>query len=227
MLKALAILSFSLLCLGSPALAQETNINTMNSGSGVQLSPLPQSNQNLDTYQSLNQEGTPLSVSLRMTNNPQQARVFHPNGKGKLSDLFSPYAYQNVVNTQLFHLTVRNNEGRMLAADQLKIQVSLNGMPYAYLDANTLKQQWRHYYYLNTNTITGAPDFMEQERAITAEKHIDQHSFKAMDLPPGGQSTGLIAIPALEQAGNVRIKVTHMGQSAPQSFVFDFQAKAL
>ena len=228
MLKPLAILSFSLICLGLPGFAQPMPAaNTMGSDSRIQLSPLPQSNQSLDSYQSLNQEGNPLSVSLRMADSPQQARVFHPNGKGKLSDLFSPYAYQNVVNTQLFHLTVRNNEGRMLAADQLKIQVSLNGLPYTYLDANTLKKQWRHYYYLNTNTITGAPDFMEQERAITAEKHIDQHSFKAMDLPPGGQSTGLIAIPALEQAGNVRIKVTHMGQSMPQSFVFDFQAKAL
>lgn len=226
MLKPLAMLSFALLCLSTPALAQ-VNPALNAAEKDIQISPLPQANQNLDTYQSLNQEGTPLSVSLRMNTGNQKTRVFHPNGKGKLSDVFSPYAYQNVVNTQLFHLTVRNNEGRMLAADQLNIQVSLNGLPYAYLDANTLKQQWRHYYYLNTNTISGAPDFMEQERAIIAEKHIDQHCFKAIDLPPGGQSAGLIAIPALDQTGNIRIKVTHMGRSMPQNFVFNFQAKAL
>ena len=200
------------------------NVSVYSDTSAVQLSPVPQSNQNLDTYQSLNQEGSPLSVSLRMAESPEPARVFHPNGKGKLSDLFSPYNYQNVVNTQLFYLSVRNNEGQVLPADNLKIQVSFNGLPYSYLDAKSLKKQWRHYYYLNTNTITGAPDFMEQERAITAEKHIDQHSFKAIDLPPGGQNTGLIAVPSLKKAGNLRIRVTHMGQRTPQSFVFDFQA---
>lgn len=224
MLKALSCALLATLSLSAPVFAQ--NITTAQPLT-IALSPLPQSNQNLDSYQSLNQEGNPLSVSLRMADSPSQARVFHPNGNGKLSDLFSPYDYQQVVNTQLFYLTVHNNAGQVLPADQLKIQVSFNGLPYSYLDANTLKQQWRHYYYLNTNTISGAPDFMEQERAITAEKHIDQHSFKAMDLPPGGQSTGLIAVPAIEKTGNLRIRVTHMGQRTPQSFVFDFQAKAL
>ena len=224
MLKALSCALLATLSLSAPGFAQ--NITTAQPLT-IALSPLPQSNQNLDSYQSLNQEGNPLSVSLRMADSPSQARVFHPNGNGKLSDLFSPYDYQQVVNTQLFYLTVHNNAGQVLPADQLKIQVSFNGLPYSYLDANTLKQQWRHYYYLNTNTISGAPDFMEQERAITAEKHIDQHSFKAMDLPPGGQSTGLIAVPAIEKTGNLRIRVTHMGQRTPQSFVFDFQAKAL
>ena len=222
MLKTLMSLSLASLCFSAPALAQ--NVSVYSDTSAVQLSPVPQSNQNLDTYQSLNQEGSPLSVSLRMAESPEPARVFHPNGKGKLSDLFSPYNYQNVVNTQLFYLSVRNNEGQVLPADNLKIQVSFNGLPYSYLDAKSLKKQWRHYYYLNTNTITGAPDFMEQERAITAEKHIDQHSFKAIDLPPGGQNTGLIAVPSLKKAGNLRIRVTHMGQRTPQSFVFDFQA---
>lgn len=224
MFKTLSCVLLASLSLSTPVFAQDM---TVNRPVAIALSPLPQSNQNLDTYQSLNQEGSPLSVSVRMADSVEQARVFHPNGNGKLSDLFSPYDYQKVVNTQLFHLTVRNNEGQVLPADQLKIQVSFNGLPYSYLDANTLKQQWRHYYYLNTNTITGAPDFMEQERAITAEKHIDQHSFKAVDLPPGGQNTGLIAVPSIEKVGNLRIRVTHMGQRMPQNFVFDFQAKAL
>ena len=215
MLKRLLLLTFTGFCLSTPALAQAQ----------LQLSPLPQGSQNLDTYQSLNQTGSSLSVSLRMIDNPQQARVFHPNGKGRLSDAFSPYSYRNVVNTQLFYLSVRNNEGRVLNADQLKIQVSMNGLPYSYLDANNLTKQWRHYHYLNTNTITGAPDFMEQERAIVAEKHINKHSFKPTDLPPGGQNHGLIAIPSLEKAGNLRIQVSHMGKRTPQNFVFDFQAK--
>ncbi len=215
MFKRLLLLSLTGLCLTAPAFAQNA----------LTLSPLPRDNQNLDTYQSVNQDGSPLSVSLRLMDAPQRARVFHPNGQGRLSDAFSPYAYRNVVNTQLFHLSVRNNEGRVLNADQLKIKVSMNGLPYTYLDANTLTKQWRHYYYLNTNTITGAPDFMEQERAIVAERYINKHSFKAQDLPPGGQAHGIIAIPALEKAGNLRIQVSHMGQRTPQNFVFDFQAR--
>ena len=131
-------LSLASLCFSAPALAQ--NVSVYSDTSAVQLSPVPQSNQNLDTYQSLNQEGSPLSVSLRMAESPEPARVFHPNGKGKLSDLFSPYNYQNVVNTQLFYLSVRNNEGQVLPADNLKIQVSFNGLPYSYLDAKSLKK---------------------------------------------------------------------------------------
>lgn len=191
----------------------------------VQISP--QSNQEVGSYQTLNQQAQDLSVSLRYVSQPELARVYHPNAKGKLSDDFSPYAYRNIVDTQVFQLTIRNLEGRVVNADQVRLSVSLNGLPYEYYDQNNLIKQWRHYYYLNTNTITGAPDFMEQERAIIAEKHIAKHSFRPKDIPPGGEITGLIAIPSIQDSGTLKMRVRNLGQRNAEDFVFRFDVQKL
>ncbi|MGV3523635.1 MAG: hypothetical protein ACO1RX_05390 [Candidatus Sericytochromatia bacterium] len=190
----------------------------------VQLEPLPQAQQQPGDYQALTQNQGRISVALRHVNDAGQTQVFHPNGSGRLSDTFSPFAYKNIVNTQVFLLTIQNNEGRSLPADQLKVQVSFNGIPYDYLDRNALIRQWRHYYYLNTNTITGAPDFMEQERAIAAENFIAKHAFQPQDVPPGGQLSGFLAVPALEQNGLLKVRIRNLGEGIPQDFVFQFNA---
>ncbi|MBF2055320.1 MAG: hypothetical protein IGS03_17865 [Candidatus Sericytochromatia bacterium] len=184
-------------------------------------------NQKIDQHQTVNQNQGQVAVSLRYVPNPGQTQVFHPNGSGRLSDTFSPYAYRNIVDTQVFHLTIQNNEGQTLGADQLRVQVSLNGLPYEYLDRNALIKQWRHYYYLNTNTITGAPDFMEQERAIAAEHFIEKNSFSPQDVPPGGKLSGYLAVPSLDQPGLLKVRVRNLGNRvAPQEFVFHFNVKS-
>lgn len=175
---------------------------------------------------SVNQNLGQVSVSLQHISQPERTRVFHPNGKGQLSEDFSPYVYKNIVDTHVFRLTIQNNEGQTLNADQLNLQVSLNGMPYDYLDRDNMMKQWRHYYYLNTNTISGAPDFMEQERAIVAENYISKNGFQAQDVPPGGQISGYIAVPALQQSGVLKFRLRHLGNSrSPQDFVFRFNAQ--
>lgn len=174
--------------------------------------------------QNLNQNLGRVTVSLRHVADPGTTTVFHPNGAGKMSDTFSPYAYKNIVKTHVFQLTINNNEGRPIEADQLKLQSSFNGLPYELLDRNAIIKQWRHYYYLNTNTITGAPDFMEQERAIAAEHFIEKFGFQPKDVPAGGEISGLIAVPAIESAGNLRIRVRNIGANA-QDFVFNFNAQ--
>ena len=192
----------------------------------VQLEPVAQSDQQAGGENSLNQSRGQMMVSLRPISNPGDALVFHPNGAGRISDSFSPYAYKNIVNTQVFQLTIQNNEGRTIEADQLKMQVSLDGLPYDYFDRDALIKQWRHYYYLNTNTITGAPDFMEQERAIVAEHFIEGHSFRPQDIPPGGQITGLVAVPALSQSGTLKFRIRNLDyNSNPQDFTFSFNAR--
>ena len=179
MFKRILALSTSLILFAPAAFAQT---------SSIQLEPVAEASQSTDGMQSVNQNMGRVSVSLRYLALPDKTQVFHPNGKGKLSDQFSPYAYKNIVNTHVFRLTIQNNEGQSLNADSLQVQVSLNGLPYTYLDRQAMMKQWRHYYYLNTNTITGAPDFMEQERAIVAENFIEKNSFQAQDIPAGGQS---------------------------------------
>lgn len=197
-----------------------------NAMAAVQLEPIAESQQEMGQNQSLNQNFGRVSVSLRQVADPGQTTVFHPNGAGKLSDTFSAYNYKNIVKTQVFQLKIQNNEGRAIEADQLKIQVSFNGLPYEYLDQNALIKQWRHYYYLNTNTITGAPDFMEQERAITAEHFIEQNSFQAQDIPAGGELNGLIAVPALQQSGLLKFRIRNLSSGGTiQDFVFSFNAK--
>ncbi|HEY9840020.1 MAG: hypothetical protein ACAI44_15410 [Candidatus Sericytochromatia bacterium] len=194
----------------------------------VQLEPVTEAQQQVGQFQSVNQNMGRVNVSLRPVSDPGNTLVFHPNGGGKLSDTFSPYAYKNIVNTHVFQLTIQNNEGRAIEADQLRVQVSLNGLPYDYFDRNALLKQWRHYYYLNTNTITGAPDFMEQERAIVAEHFIEQHSFQPQDVPPGGQISGYIAVPALAQAGLLKFRIRNLDAgTSPQDFVFTFNAKQM
>lgn len=201
----------ALISLTAPALAN------------VSIEPVANTQQDMAQYQTLNQNQGQISVSLRYVPKPEETRVFHPNGKGKLSDSFSPYAYENIVNTQVFHLTIQNNEARSLGADQLQVQVSFNGLPYEYYDRQALIKQWRHYYYLNTNTISGAPDFMEQERAIIAENFISAHSFQPTDVPPGGQVSGLIAVPTLDKSGLLKVRVRNLGNSVAQpDFVFHF-----
>lgn len=191
----------------------------------VQLEPVAQSQQQSDA-ESLHQINGQMTVSLRPVSNPGDALVFHPNGGGRLSENFSPYAFKNIVNTQVFQLTIQNNEGRTIEADQLKLSVSLDGLPYDYFDRDALIKQWRHYYYLNTNTITGAPDFMEQERAIVAEHYIEQHSFRPQDIPPGGQLTGFVAVPALAQSGMLKFRIRNLDFGThPQDFTFSFNAK--
>lgn len=174
--------------------------------------------------QNINQNLGQVNVTLRHVPDAGNTTVFHPNGSGRLSDTFSPYSYKNIVKTHVFQLTINNAEGRAIQADQVKIQSSFNGLPYEMLDRNALIKQWRHYYYLNTNTITGAPDFMEQERAITAEHFIEKVGFEAQDIPAGGELSGFIAVPALESSGNLRIRVRNLGPNA-QDFVFNFSAK--
>lgn len=191
----------------------------------LQVEPLAD-NQQIGPYQTVNQNQGQLSVSLRYVPDPEKVKVFHPNGNGRLSETFSPYAYRNIVDTQVFHLTIQNNEGQTLGADHLRVQVSLNGLPYDYLDRNAMIKQWRHYYYLNTNTITGAPDFMEQERAIVAEHFIEKNSFAPRDVPPGGQLTGYLAVPSLAQSGLLKVRVRNLGNRvAPEEFVFHFNVK--
>lgn len=209
-----AVLSLSALLMISPAAL-----------AAVQLEPVAESQQAVGQYQSVNQNAGRVNVSLRYVSDPGNTQVFHPNGGGRLSDSFSPYDYKNIVKTQVFQLTIQNNEGQMIEADQLRVQASMNGLPLELLDRNSLIKQWRHYYYLNTNTITGAPDFMEQERAIAAEHFIEQHGFVAKDIPPGGQISGYIAVPTLEQAGSLKFRVRNLGTSAPQDFVFSFNAR--
>lgn len=211
-------LSTSLILLSPAAFAQTQ--------SSIQLEPVAEASQSVDGLQSVNQSLGRVSVSLRYLANPDKAQVFHPNGKGKLSDQFSPYAYKNIVNTHVFRLTIQNNEGQALNADSVQVQVSLNGLPYTYLDRQAMMKQWRHYYYLNTNTITGAPDFMEQERAIVAENFIEKNAFQAQDIPAGGQTSGLIAIPALEQSGSLKVRIRHLGNgNSPEDFVFRYNAQ--
>ena len=211
MLKRLITLT-SLLCFAPAALAN------------VQISPQSEG-QSIGSYQTVSLQDKNLSVSMRYVAKPELARVYHPNGKGKLSDDFSPYAYKNIVDSQVFHLSIRNNEGRLIGADQLQVSVSLNGLPYEYMDRHNLIKQWRHYYYLNTNTITGAPDFMEQERAIIAEKHIDKHSFAPKDIPPGGEVSGLIAIPSIKENGMLKVRVRNLGNANSKDFIFRFNVE--
>ncbi|PKL76172.1 MAG: hypothetical protein CVV27_11620 [Candidatus Melainabacteria bacterium HGW-Melainabacteria-1] len=191
----------------------------------VQLEPVASAQQQVG-QQGVNQSFGRVAVSLRHVADPGSTVVFHPNGAGKLSDTFSPYDYRNIVKTQVFQLTIQNNEGRAIEADQLQIQVSLNGLPYEMLDRNKLIKQWRHYYYLNTNTITGAPDFMEQERAISAEHFIEKTGFQPKDIPAGGELSGLIAVPALQSAGTLRFRIRNLGPN-PQDFTFNFNAREI
>lgn len=212
-----SLLSLSLLLAIAPA-----------SLAAVQFEPVVASEQQIGQYQALNQNMGRVNVSLRHIADPGNTVVFHPSGAGKLSDDFSPYDYKNIVKTQVFQLTVQNNEGRAIEADQLKLQISLNGLPYDYLDRDSLIKQWRHYYYLNTNTITGAPDFMEQERAIAAEHFIESHSFMPQDIPAGGELTGYVAVPAIQQAGLLKFRIRNLAAgSNGQDFVFHFNAKQM
>jgi len=201
------------LLLASPAMA------------ALHFEPIPE-NQQIGQYETVNQSQGQVAVSLRHVAEPGKTLVFHPNGSGRLSESFSPYAYRNIVDTQVFHLTIQNNEGQALGADQVRVQVSFNGLPHEYYDRHELVKQWRHYYYLNTNTITGAPDFMEQERAIVAEKFIEKTSFTPQDVPPGGQISGYLAVPNVERSGLLKVRVRNLGNRvAPQDFTFHFNVK--
>lgn len=224
MLKRVLALT-ALLALASPALSQLPALAQMNQ---MKIQPVADAQQQLSGNQTLNQTQGDIAVSLRYLPDGGSTRVFHPNGKGKLHDDFSPYAYEDFLNTQVFQLTIQNNEPRSLGADQLQVQVSLNGLPYEYFDREALIKQWRHYYYLNTNTVTGAPDFMEQERAIAAEKYISSHSFQPQDVPPGGHLSGLIAVPALERGGMLKVRIHNLGNNvADRDFVFHFNVSAM
>lgn len=168
-----------------------------------------------------------LSVAMTyMGKKYQETTVFHPNGSGKLSHTFSPYDYRNIVNTNVFLLSIKNTGSQPIGASDLRLQVSLNGLPYEYLDTKELSEKWRKYYYLNTNTVTGAPNFMEQERAIAAEKFIQKNGFQAKDVPPGGEIKGLVAVPFVKENGSLKFRVQNIGDKRGfQDFVFRFNAK--
>lgn len=77
----------------------------------VQLEPLAQAQQQTGDYQALTQNQGRMSVALRHIHDAGQTQVFHPNGSGRLSDTFSPFAYKNIVNTQVFLLTIQTMKG--------------------------------------------------------------------------------------------------------------------
>jgi hypothetical protein len=191
------------------------------------LMPVSQaSNQSIGGNETLSETQGDVTVSVRPVLNPEQAKVFHPNGGGKLSDEFSPYAYKNIIQTQVFQVSIANNSGKELGASQLRFSVSFNGLPVEYLSSGELMRQWRHYYYLNTNTVSGAPNFMEQERAIVAEKFIQSHGFWAQDVPPGGEIRGYLAIPPVSGMGALKVRIKHIGDSqSNRDFAFHFEAK--
>lgn len=183
-------------------------------------------NQAISASATLSETQGDVTVSIRPVTDMEPAQVFHPNGGGRLSEQFSPYAYKNIVQTQVFHISIANHSAKELGASQLRLSISYNGLPIKYLSSAELMQQWRHYYYLNTNTISGAPDFMEQERAIVAEKFIQTHGFWPQDIPPGGEIRGYIAIPPLKGEGALKVRIKHLGDGQfPRDFAFHFEAK--
>ncbi|MBT9545603.1 MAG: hypothetical protein IV090_09460 [Candidatus Sericytochromatia bacterium] len=191
------------------------------------LTPVSQaSNQSIGGNETLSETQGDITVSVRPVLEPEQAKVFHPNGGGKLSDDFSPYAYKNIVQTQVFQVSISNNSPREIGASQLRFSVSFNGLPVEYLSSGELMRQWRHYHYLNTNTISGAPNFMEQERAIVAEKFIQTHGFWPQDVPPGGEIRGYLAIPPVKGMGALKVRIRHVGDGQTnRDFAFHFEAK--
>ena len=167
-----------------------------------------------------------VTVSLRPVPEQEQTQVFHPNGGGRLSDQFSPYGYKNVIQTQVFQISIANHSPKEIGAAQVRLNVSFNGLPVDYVKSDELMRQWRHYYYLNTNTISGAPDFMEQERAIVAEKFIQSHGFWPQDIPPGGEIHGYLAIVPIKGQGALKVRLRHVGDGQnPREFAFHFEAK--
>ncbi|PIQ26294.1 hypothetical protein COW36_15110 [bacterium (Candidatus Blackallbacteria) CG17_big_fil_post_rev_8_21_14_2_50_48_46] len=189
------------------------------------LTPVSQaSSQSVGGNQTLSETLGDVTVSIRPVMEQEKTQVFHPNGGGRISENFSPYAFKNVIQTQVFQVSIANHSSKELGASQIRLSVSFNGLPMDYLSSGELMRQWRHYYYLNTNTVSGAPDFMEQERAIVAEKFIQTHGFWPQDVPPGGEIRGYLAIPPLKGMGALKVKVRHVGQN-PQDFSFHFEAK--
>lgn len=185
----------------------------------------PQSNnaqQNL-SGQTVSEKRDQLSVSLRHVPNPDLITVQHPNGYGKKGDTFSPYGYSDVVNTSLFEVTIVNTGTTPIEMTNLRVEVSRDTLPVHYYEKKDLVEKWNRYYYLNTNTVTGAPNFMEQERALAAEKHILLHSFSPLDLPPGATVKGYLATEPLEDGRNIKIEVFNLlpGQAAGD-FTFYF-----
>lgn len=182
--------------------------------------------QSISAQATLSETQGDVTVSIRPVTEPEQAQVFHPNGGGRISEQFSPYAYKNIVQTQVFQISIANHSSKELGASQLRLSISYNGLPVDYLSSGELMRQWRHYYYLNTNTVSGAPDFMEQERAIVAEKFIQDHGFWPQDVPPGGEIRGYLAIPPLKGMGALKVRVRHIGDGqTPRDFAFHFEAK--
>lgn len=188
--------------------------------------PVTAEQQSVGENQTLTETQGRVSVAVRYVPVPEKTIVFHPNGGGNISETFSPYAFKNVVNTRVFHVTIANNDSRILGATQARVQVTLDGLPQEAMSRDQIGEMWRKYHYLNTNTITGAPNFMEQERAIVAEHFVHQHHFRPGDVPPGGEISGYIAIPASVDPSSVRVRVFNLGdQMTPMAFQFRFQAK--
>lgn len=194
------------------------------------LSPKQLNSQQATGANSVSESHGSLTVFLQHVSSPQQVRVFHPNGAGKISETFSPYAYKNIINGDVFYLSIKNNGSGPVFAQNLNIHVSLNGMPANYLGKNEMSEIWRHYHYLNTNTITGAPNFMEQERAIRAEKYLDKHAFNPNDIPPGGEISGYIAVEKMADIGQLRFNISNLqpGLSMDSfAFAFNFNSKKM
>lgn len=171
----------------------------------------PQSNahQNL-SGQMVSEKRDKLSVSLRHVPQPDLITVQHPNGYGKKGDTFSPYAFPDVINTSLFEVTIVNNGTAPLEMNNLRFEITRDMLPVRYYEKKDLIEKWNRYYYLNTNTVTGSPNFMEQERALAAEKHILLHSFSPVDLPVGGMVKGYLATEPVDDALNLKVEVFNL-----------------
>ena len=189
--------------LSAPVMAApDINLNITNN---PYYEPIQMTDSQSVSNNSITETKNKIAVTASFIISQPETRVVDPDSSGKVIAYINPYSYNNVINTVLIKISVKNESSKPIELRGRKYELLLDNSPdkaksifsesVPSLDFIELAKLWRGYYYFNTYPPAGDALHFEQEKAIEAENYIVRTALKGGTVQPSGSMEGFIAFP--------------------------------